>query len=103
MPGTGKTATVRSVLRNFQHGETRVEDPEFKFKFCEVNGLKLAHPSRAFSVFWKQLSGEEVGAESAKRKLGAFFRTTAKERGPRKSLVVLRFIDLFRICGTSFG
>lgn len=72
---------MRSVLRNFQHGKTRVDHPRFQFKYCEINGLKLSTPARAFSEAWKQIGGEKVGVEAAKKKLGAFFRAKHKDKG----------------------
>ena len=51
VPGTGKTATVHEVIAILE--EEKNEDDDLKFKFIEVNGMKLTEPNQAYSTFLK--------------------------------------------------
>ena len=42
VPGTGKTATVREVIKALQHAEDGGDVP--KFKFIEINGKSHSTP-----------------------------------------------------------
>lgn len=46
VPGTGKTATVREVMRSLVQGCTDGDVPQFKF--LELNGMKLTDPRQAY-------------------------------------------------------
>ena len=46
VPGTGKTATVHEVSRSLQSATMKGELP--KFKFIEINGLRLTEPRQAY-------------------------------------------------------
>ncbi|GAA6012094.1 hypothetical protein JCM11491_001748 [Sporobolomyces phaffii] len=51
VPGTGKTATVHSVVRELQN------DPDMDtFTFVEINGMKISEPNAAFSHLWNALN-----------------------------------------------
>ncbi|GAA6023834.1 hypothetical protein JCM10207_005390 [Rhodosporidiobolus poonsookiae] len=51
VPGTGKTATIHSVVRELQN------DPDMDaFTFVEINGMKISEPMAAFSHLWTALS-----------------------------------------------
>lgn len=46
VPGTGKTATVQEVMRALRQG---ADDGDFnKFKYIEINGMKLTEPRQAY-------------------------------------------------------
>ena len=48
--GTGKTATVREVMRQLN---AMVEDGDLpKFDFIEINGMRLTEPSQAYVHIW---------------------------------------------------
>lgn len=47
VPGTGKTATLCEVKRKLNGESKRLP----KFKFIEINGMKLAQPNRFCSHF----------------------------------------------------
>lgn len=65
VPGTGKTATVHSVINCLQ---TKVNRGELhKFNFFEINGMKVTEPSQAFVLFWEFLVRQETG-ETVHRK-----------------------------------
>jgi Cdc6-like AAA superfamily ATPase len=53
VPGTGKTATVREVVRQLQEQE---DTPPFEF--VEINCMHLTSPEQAYTVLWQALGGE---------------------------------------------
>ncbi|KAG7089145.1 hypothetical protein E1B28_010851 [Marasmius oreades] len=70
LPGTGKTATVYSVIRELQR---MAQDNETNpFTYCEINGLKIPDPSTAYTMLWEAVSGHDVTKEG-------HLKITAKE------------------------
>ncbi|PKS07850.1 hypothetical protein jhhlp_006458 [Lomentospora prolificans] len=62
-PGTGKTATVREVIR---HLELAVEADELDdFIFVEINGMKITNPHQAYVILWEALKGDRVSPTQA--------------------------------------
>ncbi|CRG95974.1 origin recognition complex subunit 1, putative [Plasmodium gallinaceum] len=53
MPGTGKTATVYSVIQLLQNKSKQKLLPQFNV--FEINGMNVVHPNAAYQVFYKQL------------------------------------------------
>lgn len=53
MPGTGKTATVYSVIQLLQHKTKQKMLPDFNV--FEINGMNVVHPNAAYQVLYKQL------------------------------------------------
>ncbi len=51
VPGTGKTATVREVIKYLQ--EAAAEESLPPFNFVEINGLSLTDPHQAYVSVWK--------------------------------------------------
>jgi len=48
--GTGKTATVKEVIRQLM---TMVEDGDLPdFDFIEINGMRLTEPNQAYVQIW---------------------------------------------------
>lgn len=86
VPGTGKTATVHSVVRELQQDEDM--DP---FQFVEINGMKIADPTSAFSLLWEHLSGTKVSAKQALVELERHFATP--EPGRRTTVVLVDELD----------
>ncbi|CBQ71365.1 related to origin recognition protein Orc1p [Sporisorium reilianum SRZ2] len=81
VPGTGKTATVREVIRALT---ARAERNEMNpFSFVEINGMKLADASQAYTLLWSAISGGQ--RTSPKTALGLlsshFARVGAKMSG----------------------
>ncbi|KAG5518465.1 hypothetical protein PMAC_002860 [Pneumocystis sp. 'macacae'] len=62
-PGTGKTVTIKEVVRYlFQ----KVEDGEIDdFKYLEINGMKVVDANQAYSLLWEALEGERVTPKHA--------------------------------------
>ncbi|KAN0064964.1 Origin recognition complex, subunit 1 [Thecaphora frezii] len=60
VPGTGKTATVREVIRNLT---ARAERNEMNpFSFVEINGMKIADASQSYTLLWSAISGGQKAA-----------------------------------------
>lgn len=74
MPGTGKTATVREVVRTLQANQT------YEFDFVELNGMKLPHPYHAYTLLHKALTKEYAGQEKAAQLLERRFSSGASRR-----------------------
>ncbi|GAA5911697.1 origin recognition complex subunit 1 [Sporobolomyces salmoneus] len=91
VPGTGKTATVHSVVRDLQN------DPDMdSFTFVEINGMKISEPNAAFSHLWNALNdhthssgGTKGGKISPKAALSALEGWFANPDPARKTTVVL--------------
>lgn len=63
VPGTGKTMSVLSVMRNLR---SQVNAGSIKpYIFVEVNGLKLSSPENIYRVIYEALSGHRVGSKKA--------------------------------------
>ncbi|GAA5822726.1 hypothetical protein JCM11251_004357 [Rhodosporidiobolus azoricus] len=60
VPGTGKTATVHSVVRELQGDEDMDA-----FTFVEINGMKISEPMAAFSHLWSALSTAESSSSTS--------------------------------------
>uniref|UniRef100_A0A6A7FZV5 Origin recognition complex subunit 1 n=1 Tax=Hirondellea gigas TaxID=1518452 RepID=A0A6A7FZV5_9CRUS len=86
VPGTGKTATVREVVRMLKDTERSGELPEFNF--IEVNALKLAQPKQVWVEVWRGLTGQErITADHAASLLEKRFRHPGPRRKPTLLLV----------------
>jgi origin recognition complex subunit 1 len=81
VPGTGKTATVKTALRVLKSDSESGKLP--KFRVCEINGMKVAHPNRAFIEFSRQMDGEKRSFQGAKKVLGEYFDS----KDPKKSMI----------------
>ena len=73
MPGTGKTATVREVVRALQETGNA-------FRFVEVNAMRLPQPNHAYALLWEALTGEKRGADAAARLLDKRFSSGKSRR-----------------------
>ncbi|SGY83361.1 BQ5605_C009g05632 [Microbotryum silenes-dioicae] len=81
VPGTGKTATVHSIVRELQEDEDMDA-----FQFVEINGMKIAEPTTAFSLLWEAISGQKSSSKQALVSLENHFQTPDPAR---KTTVVL--------------
>ncbi|XP_075676508.1 origin recognition complex subunit 1-like [Dermatophagoides pteronyssinus] len=84
VPGTGKTATLCEVKRKLNEEAKNLP----KFKFIEINGMKLAQPNRFCSHFLMELNGIEKSNYQATNILAERF----SNMDPSKEFVIL-FID----------
>ena len=53
-PGTGKTASVLSVISQLRKDQVRGSLPDFEF--CLINAMELRHPFDAYTVLWEAVS-----------------------------------------------
>jgi origin recognition complex subunit 1 len=54
-PGTGKTASVLSVIARLRKEQANGKIPEFDF--VSLNGMEMRHPFEAYVKFWEMISG----------------------------------------------
>ncbi|XP_064605733.1 origin recognition complex subunit 1-like [Liolophura sinensis] len=88
VPGTGKTATVREVVRSLVEA---MEDGEIpSFRFIEVNGMRLTDPHQAYVQILQQLTKQRATASHASEILNKRFNSSA----PRRETVVLLVDEL---------
>ena len=94
VPGTGKTATVKEVIRTLKSYTDSGDLPEFQF--IEINGMRLTEPNQAYTQLWKSLTGAKVTTEHAKNLLEKRFTTTnaATARKQKTSVVLVDELDL---------
>ncbi|KAJ3501971.1 hypothetical protein NLJ89_g9099 [Agrocybe chaxingu] len=98
VPGTGKTATVHTIIRELKRMAQNSEiNP---FTYVEINGLKIPEPSAAYSLLWEGISGHDVAKEGhlrvgAKESLKALTRHfTTGNRGPEGHACVVLMDEL---------
>jgi origin recognition complex subunit 1 len=76
VPGTGKTATVQSVVVELKR---LLENEELApFEYLEMNGMKLSDPSQAYSILYEKLTKKNVSPSHAASLLDKYF--SAKRR-----------------------
>lgn len=68
VPGTGKTATVRAVLKSI------LQSPDTSFDWVEINGMKVASPHDIYTILYKQLSGKKAAPQTAAKRLDSYFK-----------------------------
>jgi len=84
VPGTGKTATVKQVIRYMT--DNRDEFPDFTFH--ELNGMRLTCPEQIYVEMWRLLSGgEKLSTDAALKRLDERFSKPAPRRSPTVFLV----------------
>nr|XP_023019413.1 origin recognition complex subunit 1 [Leptinotarsa decemlineata] len=81
VPGTGKTATVTSVINKLSQTD---DVPEFTF--VNINGMKLTEPRQSYVEILKQLTGKTVPWEQAQSTLEKMF-TKSKNVKPIVMLI----------------
>lgn len=72
VPGSGKTATVQSIIEKLIELQN---DGDLKpFDFLEINGMKLTDPVQAYTLLWERLTGEKnVSSKNASSQLDKYF------------------------------
>ncbi|XP_056637129.1 origin recognition complex subunit 1 [Diorhabda sublineata] len=81
VPGTGKTATVTSVINHLQNIK-RIP----KFNFININGMRLTEPKQSYVEILKQLKGKTVPWEQAQHTLEDLF-VNCKKMEPTVMLI----------------
>ncbi|KAL2557223.1 Origin of replication complex subunit 1A [Forsythia ovata] len=78
VPGTGKTMSFLSVMRNLR---SEVDAGSIQpYCFVEINGLKLASPENIYTVIYEALSGHRVGWKKALHSLNDRYSNETKCR-----------------------
>lgn len=76
VPGTGKTATVQILAQNLQ----RKQHSTNKFRYLEINGLKIPDPGAAYTLLWEAVSNPQTLTGKGKGKAAPTqTRTSSKE------------------------
>ncbi|KAG8389011.1 hypothetical protein BUALT_Bualt02G0185000 [Buddleja alternifolia] len=87
VPGTGKTMSVLTVMRNLK---SEVDAGTIRpYCFVEINGLKLASPENIYSVIYEGLSGHRVGWKKALNFLNERFSDENKCAKDTKPCILL--------------
>ena len=60
---SGKTATTKEVIAAIRKGVEEENLP--KFKYVELNGMRMTRPKQAYAAIWSQLTGEKRTADHA--------------------------------------
>lgn len=85
VPGTGKTATVKEVIRTLNQACHSGDLP--KFNFIEINGMRLTEPRQAYVQILKGLAGQKATPDHACELLDKMFTTSAHRRDTTVLLV----------------
>ncbi|KAL8122163.1 origin of replication complex subunit 1B-like [Apium graveolens] len=92
VPGTGKTMSVLSVMRNIR---SEVDAGKIKpYCFVEINGLKLASPENIYKVIYEALTGHRVNWKKALHLLNERFSKGAKSGDDRPCILLIDELDL---------
>ena len=97
VPGTGKTATLRSIMDTYNHHSNSNSNSQSQSSsgstmnmnnnnnnvcgggnvICvEVNGMGISDPAYAYSMVWRALTGEQVSSMHALDLLNSYFSST---------------------------
>ncbi|XP_031118039.1 origin of replication complex subunit 1B-like [Ipomoea triloba] len=100
VPGTGKTMSVLSVMRNLK---SEVDAGSIKpYCFVEINGLKLTPSEHIYSVIYEALNGQRVGWKKALKLLNERF-SNGTERGKEDNRPCILLIDELVLLVTVFA
>lgn len=91
VPGTGKTATVREVVRTLKKRSRDGYLP--RFNHVELNGLRLQTPAHAYSAIAEELLGERLSPHRACEVLDRRFKEGRGADG-RVTVLVVDEMDL---------
>ena len=91
VPGTGKTATVREVIRTLRQEAANKKVP--KFTHIEMNGLRLQTPQHAYSLIAEELTGRRFSPSRAAEWLEKRFKE-GKESDGRVLVLVVDELDV---------
>ncbi|SCN23299.1 origin recognition complex subunit 1, putative [Plasmodium berghei] len=91
MPGTGKTATVYSVIQLLKNKSNKKLLPPFNV--YEINGMNVVHPNAAYQVFYKQLfNSKPPNALSSFKIIDRLFNKNKKDNR-NVSILIIDEID----------
>ncbi|TFK36756.1 P-loop containing nucleoside triphosphate hydrolase protein [Crucibulum laeve] len=99
VPGTGKTATVHTVVRELkrmaEEGETN------PFTYVEINGLRIPEPAAAYSLLWEAVSGHnaerdghmKISTKESLKALTRYFSGVGRGPGGHACVVLMDELD----------
>ncbi|KAF8802447.1 P-loop containing nucleoside triphosphate hydrolase protein [Phlegmacium glaucopus] len=99
VPGTGKTATVHTVVKELKRmAENNEINP---FSYVEINGLKIAEPAAAYNLLWEGVSGHDaekdghlhIGAKESLKALTRHFASGNRGPGGHACVVLMDELD----------
>ena len=89
VPGTGKTATVRRVVKHLEQ-RTTVRRP---FSYLEINGMRIGgDPLMAYVQLYKFIGKKHIKSNVAQKRLSEYFRSGESAEAP--IVLVLDELDL---------
>ncbi|KAL2490198.1 Origin of replication complex subunit 1A [Abeliophyllum distichum] len=94
VPGTGKTMSFLSVMRNLR---SEVDAGSIQpYCFVEINGLKLGSPENIYTVIYEALSGHKVGWKKALHSLNERYsnETKCSKEEIRPCILLIDELDL---------
>lgn len=104
-PGTGKTATVHSVIRGLierSNNQVRLLATLFlsndkaqeisPFKYVEINGLRVSEPARAYPILWEGLTGDAMNL-SPRAALNALEKYYGEGRNDQACVLLMDELD----------
>eukprot|EP01132_Coremiostelium_polycephalum_P007759 gene7759-9549_t len=94
MPGTGKTTTVKEVIRNLQAKKKLKEIPPFQY--YEINGMELNDPHNLYSVLYRKMYKKKkarITPQNALHHLHKIFNSKSRVK-PFRVLLVDEFDQL---------
>lgn len=94
VPGTGKTATVTSVIRTLRQQVKAKRLPDFEY--VELNAMRLTEPRRAYVHIYRELTGKNVPWEEARSMLE--HRFTQQQNNKKRTTTVLLVDELDILC-----
>ncbi|CCA66668.1 related to origin recognition protein Orc1p [Serendipita indica DSM 11827] len=98
-PGTGKTATIHTIIRELKIMASNNEcNP---FTFVEINGLRVPEPNAAYPLLWEAIVGHDAAAfghlkispREALRRLTLHFGVGASENMGPACIVLMDELD----------
>lgn len=93
-PGTGKTASVHSVIARLRQEQAKGKLPAFEF--VSLNGMEMRHPFEAYVKFWEVMSGpqkQKCSPEIAVAKLERHFAGRGRDEDGKSSQIVVLLLD----------
>jgi Cdc6-like AAA superfamily ATPase len=90
-PGTGKTATTQEVIAALRE-EVDLGNLK-KFRYIEINGMRMTTPKQVYSAIWSQLTGEKRTADHASELLEERFSGAGRKRENQPILMIVDELD----------
>lgn len=104
-PGTGKTATVHSVIRGLidrSNNQVRLVLASYffnnhaqeisPFKYVEINGLRVSEPARAYPILWEGLTNDAMSL-SPRAALNALERYYGEGQNDQACVLLMDELD----------